>query len=119
MASPPQNFYMDFDKIDNSSILACYYQGNMVASKIGEWILQDNSTKKFTYLYYRMIENFTGESMGKDPKSISYGFLPHLLLTLVLMVTLSHSLHFFLSRLKQPLIISQIIVSYFKSFMKL
>jgi hypothetical protein len=101
---------MNFNKSDNSTKIACFYQGSVIVSKIGEYILRDKSRENFAYAFFHMLKNFTEEPIGEDARSFVYGFLPHLLLMLVLIVALSHALHFFLSRLKQPLFISQIIV---------
>jgi hypothetical protein len=102
---------MSFNKSNDATEIVC--QGSVIVSKIGEYILQDNSRNTFIHAFYHMLKSLTREPISEDPKIFVYGFLPHLLLLLVLMVTLSHALHFFLSRLKQPLFVSQIMVRNF------
>ncbi|KAF3320152.1 cation/H(+) antiporter 15-like protein [Carex littledalei] len=93
-----------------TNLTACYEERN-IGSAIGEWILQDRARQDFTYVYFNSLRNTVGQSNGHNnhgPVDIS-AFLPHALLLLVMIVAISHVLHFFLRRLGQSRFVSQMI----------
>lgn len=109
MSTPPSEPVLFDDAYSN--LTACYQERN-IAFAIGEWILQDWARQDFTYAYFNSIRNTAGQSNyynDHGPVNIS-AFLPHALLLLVMIVAMSHVLHFFLRHLGQPRFVSQMIV---------
>lgn len=94
----------------NSSGVACYSFYKDVISTIGEGVLKDPPSNKISNEFFNQLRNFTKQSSGGSIEPMLFGFLPHLLMMLVLIVTVSRVLHFLLRRLKQPLIVCQMMV---------
>ncbi|KAJ4767955.1 Cation/H(+) antiporter 15 [Rhynchospora pubera] len=103
--SPPQPLLFD---IEYTNMTACYQEGDIV-SAVGEWILQYKTRQDFTYVYFNSMRTIDSQSKDyNDPWPVNISaFLPHALLSLVMIVIISRGLHFFLRRLKQPLFVSQ------------
>jgi hypothetical protein len=107
--NPPSELVLFDDAYNN--LTACYEERS-IESAIGGWMLPDRATKEFSYAYLNSIRNTTEQSSYYNDNGLinMSAFLPYTLLLLVMIVLLSHVLHFFFRHLGQSRFISQIIV---------